>query len=157
MSFVLGKTSRKNLEGVHPALVQVVERAIQITPVDFGVHEGLRTAARQKEYLRRGVTTVSFSKHQVQKDGFGHAVDLVPYVDGQLRWEWPLIYPIAQAMRDAALELGVRLRWGGSWEELTHSNKPPELMVEDYVVRRMRAGQRAFNDGPHYELLPLWD
>lgn len=40
MSFKLGKRSLSNLEGVHPDLVKVVHRAIEITTVDFTVIEG---------------------------------------------------------------------------------------------------------------------
>ena len=44
----LGAVSRRNLIGVHPDLVRVVERAITITTVDFRVAEGLRTIERQR-------------------------------------------------------------------------------------------------------------
>ena len=47
MSFKLGTKSRENLRGVHPDLVAVVERAIEITKQDFTVIEGMRTLQRQ--------------------------------------------------------------------------------------------------------------
>ena len=43
MSFRLSQRSMDKLEGVHPAMTGVVERAIQITDVDFGVTQGIRT------------------------------------------------------------------------------------------------------------------
>ncbi|MFL1917012.1 M15 family peptidase, partial [Plesiomonas shigelloides] len=43
MSFYLGKHSLENLRGVHPDLVKVVKRAIELTKVDFKVIEGKRT------------------------------------------------------------------------------------------------------------------
>ena len=44
--YQLGKKSKKKLEGVHPDLVKVVERAIEITEQDFTVLEGLRDIER---------------------------------------------------------------------------------------------------------------
>ena len=36
-TYILGARSLKELTGVHPDLVRVVKRAIQITPIDFAV------------------------------------------------------------------------------------------------------------------------
>jgi len=152
MSFILGSRSRAELRGVHPDLVRVVERAIQLTPVDFAVHDGLRTAEEQAEYVRRGVSQTMNSRHLEQADGWGHAVDLVPYVNGKLRWEWPPIFQIAGAVRRAAEELGVGIRWGGCWGLLNGSKSEPEELVRAYTEERLRAGRRAFQDGPHFEL-----
>ena len=49
--FSLGPRSKMRLNGVHPDLVKVVERAIQISTVDFTVLEGLRSPERQMEQL----------------------------------------------------------------------------------------------------------
>lgn len=152
MGYQLGVGSRRELQGVHPDLVRVVERAIQITEVDFTVHDGLRTYAEQKEYIRRGVSQTANSKHLPQADGYGHAVDLVPYVNGKLRWEWPPIFQIAEAVRRAAEELGVAIRWGGCWGRLDGTEASPEELVRAYTEARLRAGKRAFQDGPHFEL-----
>lgn len=151
--YYLGTNSRRELQGVHPKLVAVVERAIQLSTVDFGVHDGLRTEAEQHEYVKRGVSQTMNSKHLKQADGYGHAVDLVPYVRGKLRWEWAPIYSIADAVRTAAREVGVRLRWGGCWCVLTDTDDDPETLVRRYTERRIAQGRKAFTDGPHYELL----
>ena len=45
MTYELSKRSKDRLSGVHPDLVKVVERAIEITTVDFTVLEGLRDPA----------------------------------------------------------------------------------------------------------------
>lgn len=153
MPFSLGLRSKQELQGVHPKLVAVVERAIQITEQDFGVHDGLRTHAEQVEYMRRGVSRTSRSKHLVQHDGYGHAVDLVPYINGKLRWEHEPCYLIAEAVRKAADALGVRIRWGGNWGELSGSKAPPHILQREYAESRIRSGQTAFLDSPHYELI----
>lgn len=121
MSFVLGSRSRKRLEGVHPDLVRVVERAIQITEVDFTVLEGLRTVARQRKLVAQGASRTMRSRHLT-----GHAVDLGAWVGGTVRWDWPLYYKIADAMKAAAAELNQPIEWGGDW--------------------------RTFKDGPHWQL-----
>jgi peptidoglycan LD-endopeptidase CwlK len=154
MPFILGAKSRANLSGVHPKLTSIVELAISYTAVDFGVHEGVRTLNRQRAYVDAGVSRTLNSKHLVQPDGFGHAVDLVPYIDGQLRWEWPAIYPIAWAVQKAAAELDTELVWGGVWDrtmnELGQSAEAIKHDVEAYVKRHPGPD---FLDGPHYQLV----
>ena len=156
MTYRLGPQSRAELKGVHPKLVAVVERAIEITGQDFSVHDGLRTESEQREYVRRGVSQTMNSMHRYQADGFGHAVDLVPYINDKLRWEWSAIYPIAAAVKFAAAELNVRIRWGGCWEEMSQikgaTADDMERAVNDYGAARRRAGKKAFTDGPHFEL-----
>lgn len=146
--YKLGAGSKKELEGVHPDLVAVVRRAIEITVQDFAVHDGIRTLAEQKKLVASGASQTLDSRHIT-----GHAVDLVPYINGKLRWEWDPIYMIADAVRVAAQELGTPIRWGGAWDvDFTHSSDSPEDLVAQYVARRKAAGMRAFIDGPHFEL-----
>jgi peptidoglycan L-alanyl-D-glutamate endopeptidase CwlK len=108
--YKLGQRSRERLQGVHPDLVRVVERAIELTSVDFTVLEGLRTTERQKTLVAAGASRTMNSRHIT-----GHAVDLGAYVDGQVDWSWPLYERIAEAMKLAAKELGVAITWGGDW------------------------------------------
>lgn len=119
--FTFSTRSRRNLDGVHPALVKVAARALELSPVDFMVTEGLRSVTRQKELFRAGATRTMNSRHLT-----GHALDVAALVGGKVRWDWPLYAQIAQAFKQAALEQGVALVWGGDW--------------------------RTFKDGPHFEL-----
>jgi len=146
MTYTLGA----RLAGVHPDLVRVVERAITTTTQDFTVFEGVRSVATQQEYMRRGVTRTLKSKHLVQADGFAHAVDLVPWIDGGPRWEWPAIWPIAEAMREACIELGVEVTWGGVWDLRLNSLGPVLKTAVDAYSRRHPGPD--FLDGPHYQL-----
>lgn len=109
-TFRLSQRSLSRLVGVHPDLVKVVKRALELSPTDFMVVEGLRTAARQRELVAAGASLTMNSRHIT-----GHAVDLAPVVGGKLRWDGPLFPPIAAAMKAAAAELGVALEWGGDW------------------------------------------
>lgn len=153
MSYALGARSRAKLAGVHPKLVAVVERAIVLTKQDFAVTDGLRTLATQKQLLARGATRTLRSKHLKQSDGFGHAVDLVPFIAGAPRWEWGPIWVIAQAVDSAATELGVRLVWGACWDRclMTYGGSAAALQaaIDAYKVRHRGSD---FLDGPHYQL-----
>jgi len=119
--YKLGARSKQRLKGVHDDLVKVVERAIEITEVDFAVLEGVRSRARQEQLFKQKATKTMNSRHLT-----GHAVDLGAYVGGSVRWDWPLYYQIADAMKAAAAELEIPLTWGGDW--------------------------KTFPDGPHFEL-----
>jgi len=146
--FVLNAGSKKELLRVHEALVSIVEKAVQLSVQEFAVHDGIRTIAEQQQMVQRGASKTLDSRHVS-----GHAVDLVPYINGKLRWEWPPIYLIADAMRIGAQELKIPLRWGGAWDvDFTNSMEPPEDLVANYVARRKKQGLSAFIDGPHFEL-----
>ena len=108
MPYNLSNKSLAKLDGVHPDLVSVVKRAIQISEQDFSVGEGLRSLSRQRELVNTGKSTTMNSRHLT-----GHAVDLFPY---PLSWDWNYFYPIADAMKQAAKELDVDLEWGGDWK-----------------------------------------
>lgn len=108
--FRLSTRSISRLKGVHPDLVKVVNRAIQISTVDFAVLEGLRTAERQQQLVKAGASLTLKSRHLT-----GHAIDLGAMVDGKIRWDWPLYHKIAEAMKDAARELKITIVWGGDW------------------------------------------
>lgn len=111
MTFKLSNRSLGRLAGVHSDLVRVVERAIQITPIDFGVTEGLRSEARQRSLVASGASSTMNSRHLT-----GHAVDLVAYVDGNVAWDWPLYHRLADTMKRAAAELGIEIECGADWK-----------------------------------------
>jgi len=109
MSYKLGTRSRQNLSGVHTDLVAVVERAIEITEVDFTVIEGIRNINRQRELFKAGKSTTMNSRHIT-----GHAVDMVPW---PVDWEDLERFEVmSEAMKTAAEELEVPIVWGGDWK-----------------------------------------
>ncbi len=156
MPYGFGTTSKVNLQGVHPSLVAVAQHAIATSEQDFMVYDGVRTLAEQQKLLAKGATKTLDSKHRVQADGFGHAIDLVPYINGTPRWEWGPIYVIAEAVHQAATELNVALVWGGVWDKpfaaLRGDRKGLQDAVQTYVAGRLALGKQAFIDGPHYQL-----
>lgn len=110
MTYNLSKKSRDRLVGVHQDLVKVVERAIEITEIDFAVLEGVRSKTRQEQLVKAGASQTMRSRHLT-----GHAVDLGAYVAGSVRWDWPLYHKLAVAVKQAAAELQVPIEWGGDW------------------------------------------
>jgi peptidoglycan L-alanyl-D-glutamate endopeptidase CwlK len=141
MAYVLGDRSLSRLEGVHPDLVKVVKRAIEITEQDFMVLEGVRTLARQKQLYTQGrtkpgkkVTWTLNSNHFINKTtGYGHAVDLVPY---PVDWnDLSKFDAMSEAMFAAAEEVCVKIRWGADWDQ---DGNPRE---------------RGETDSPHFELV----
>ncbi len=124
--YALGARSKARLIGVHPDLVKVVERAIQLSTVDFTVLEGIRTPERQRTLVDSGASQTLNSRHLRGADGFAKAVDLGAWVGGEVRWDWPLYHKIAAAMKEAARQVGVPIEWGGDWS--------------------------TFKDGPHFQL-----
>ena len=134
----LSDRSLANLQGVHPQLVAVVHRAIQITTQDFSVLKSVRTQAEQNALYAQGrtkpgpvVTWTLHSKHIPGADGYSHAVDLFP---GD--WNTPAKFDaVAKAVFTAAAELGVSIRWGADWDR---DGKPRE---------------KGETDSPHFELV----
>lgn len=139
----LSKTSMGNLAGVHPVLVAVVKRAISYQIIDFSVIEGVRTLEKQKEYLKSGVTKTLNSKHLIQPDGYGWAVDLYPHpIDmAKIRKndarEMSRFGMLAGVMLKTAQEVGCEIRWGGDWDG--------DGEVLDHT----------FFDAPHFELVKV--
>lgn len=111
--FKLSNKSLDRLKGVHPDLVKVVKRAIELTEIDFSVGEGLRTIERQKELVAKGASQTMKSRHLT-----GHAVDLYAIVDGTVSWEWKYYSKISESVLKAAKELGVDVEWGGNWKTI---------------------------------------
>lgn len=111
MSFTLSQKSKDRLTGVHSDLVELVERAIQITEIDFAVNEGVRSLARQEQLFAAGASKTMKSRHLT-----GHAVDLVAMIDGHVHWDWPLYHKLADAMKAASAELGIPIECGADWK-----------------------------------------
>lgn len=124
-NFSFSKRSEGNLVGVNPALVRVVRRALEITPVDFIVIEGVRTEAKQRENVRKGVSKTMDSRHLT-----GHAVDLFP-VGGDWN-DYKCWLPVLDAMHQAGKELGVKLRFGVTWTD-NPRDKPAKFLDAPHI------------------------
>lgn len=114
--------SLKNLD-VHPDLVKVAMRALELSELDFTITDGGRTLAEQRHYVKIGASKTMKSRHLD-----GKAVDFVPMVNGKITWAWPAMAKVAAAFKQAGKELlgPGRVEWGGDW--------------------------KTFKDGPHIQL-----
>ena len=110
MRYKFSARSIDRMKGLHPDLVAVMHRAIEITPIDFTVIEGLRGEARQRQLVAEGKSQTMNSRHLT-----GHAIDVAPIINGKVSWDWKHYYPLAKAIKKAASELGVNIEWGGDW------------------------------------------
>lgn len=127
MAFKLSKKSLENLKGVRPDLVVYVKLLIKRSPVDFGITEPqVRSLEEQKKKVAQGFSKTLKSKHLPQKDGYGWALDLVPWVAGKFDWSMEHCKLIAEEGKKLAAELDMKMQFGADW--------------------------KGFKDGPHHEL-----
>ena len=149
MAYTLSSRSLDKLEGVNEDLVKVVKKAIELTKIDFGVIYGMRTQEEQQKLFDAGKSQTMKSKHLT-----GDAVDLMAYVDGKASWELNLYDDLADAMKWAATEEGVVIRWGAAWHlpDISTWNNTKEAAMLSYIDLRRSEGRRPFIDGPHFEL-----
>lgn len=120
--YKLSKRSLERLDGVHPDLVYVIKVAIELGIIDFSVIEGLRTLEAQKSYVAKGVSKTLNSKHLIQSDGYGHAVDLYPYPIDMVKVnkgdskELVKFGVLAGVIKAVAKNAGIDIIWGGDWK-----------------------------------------
>ena len=152
MSYQLSQKSLDRLKGVDERLAKVVKRAIELSPIDFMVLEGVRTREQcminygkgrtiaqcvakgvPAKYANPNAAKVTWLNNPfASKHVSGKAVDLVPY---PVDWnDLKKFDAIAKAMLQAAKELGVPVRWGADWDG---DGKPRE---------------RGESDSPHFEI-----
>jgi peptidoglycan L-alanyl-D-glutamate endopeptidase CwlK len=149
MAYKLSKRSLARLEGVDERMIRVVKTAITFSTVDFGVIQGLRTIEEQRELVAKGASQTMKSKHL---DGL--AVDLMAYVGSRGSWELSLYDNIADAMKLAAIEEDVAIRWGAAWQipDIREWDGTMQDAMDNYIDLRRSQGRRPFIDGPHFEL-----
>lgn len=150
MAYKLSKRSLARLEGVDERMTRVVKTAITFSTVDFGVIQGLRTIEEQRELVAKGASQTMKSKHL---DGL--AVDLMAYVGSRGSWELSLYDNIADAMKLAAIEEDVAIRWGAAWQipDIREWDGTMQDAMDNYIDLRRSQGRRPFIDGPHFELM----
>lgn len=130
MSFRFGLRSQASLLDVHPDLVKVAFRALELSPVDFMITEGLRSSARQQKLFNQNRSKTLSSRHIT-----GHAIDVAALINGKVTWYWEEYETIATAFKAAAKELGIDLEWGGDWESF-RDGPHFQLSYEKYPAQK---------------------
>lgn len=119
------RTSEKRMMYLHPNLQKFFIELLEISPYDFSISQGIRTAEEQNKLYQQGRTTLGKiitncdgykikSKHQVKSDGFGHAGDIAILVDGKVTWEEKYYKEVARVGR--VLMQKYNVEWGGDWK-----------------------------------------
>ena len=122
----LTKRDVERIKECHPDIQKVFLKYARITKQPFVVIDGARTIEEQKRNVARGASKTMRSRHIPGANGFSHAIDIAPLVNGKISWDWDYYYPMAEDIKSVAKELGIPLEWGGDW--------------------------RSFKDGPHWQL-----
>ena len=107
----LSELSKKRLEGVDDRLKAVVMECAARCRFPFNVSEGLRSEAKQREYVKQGKSRTMKSKHLV-----GKAVDLYPLTMNRKEVDWSRFEDLADVMFEVAEEMEVEIIWGGHWK-----------------------------------------
>lgn len=141
--FKFSQTSLNRLKGVHPRLVEVFMEAIKVSPYDFLIAEGVRTAEYQHSLYQVGRTKPGKiltncdgykekSNHQAKADGYGYAVDIAiynPKLKYKADYNKQKLREVSYVIKKIAKEKNLVIRWGGDWVN--------------------------FQDYPHYELIKI--
>lgn len=130
--FKFGKGSLEKLNTVHPDLKLVMQEVIKLTPIDFGITEGIRSLERAEQLKSDGLSKVGSKSKHCQ----GKAVDIVCYDNGKVTWDLDFYEAVAQVVGEVSELLDIPIRWGGSWQ------------TGNFILNR----DMKFIDAVHFEL-----
>ena len=109
--FKFSKNSLLKLDTVHENLRLVMVETIKLTPIDFGITEGIRTIERAEQLKKEGLSKAgSKSKHCI-----GKAVDIACFLNGKITWQLDYYEGVAEVVGEVSELLDIPIRWGGSW------------------------------------------
>tara|TARA_R100000773_G_scaffold44669_1_gene47246 strand:+ start:19941 stop:20342 length:402 start_codon:yes stop_codon:yes gene_type:complete len=131
--FKFGSGSLEKLNTVHPDLKLVMTEAIKLTPIDFGITEGMRSLERAEQLKAEGLSKVGAKSLHCQ----GRAVDIVCYDNGKVTWELEYYEAVAGVIGEVCEILNIKIRWGGSW------------VTGDFKLNR----DMSFIDAVHFEII----
>lgn len=142
----LSKQSLKNREGVHPTLIKICDRALQLSHVDFGIPKlgGVRTFEQQRKLFNEKKTLCD-GRFKISPHQKGYALDFFALINGKASWHPPALAMVACAFLQAATEFNeecVALDWGGLWKAKKKEDGVPygwdcghiQIMRENYAV-----------------------
>ena len=151
--YQFGRSSRERLETCKADLRLILTEALKVSPIDFGISEGVRSFQAQLDYFLHGKSRLDprdqeqakKCKHLPDLDGLSNAADVYAYVPGRndLAFDFNHLCVIAGVIIATANRLksegkvSTSIRWGGNWDG------------DGQVIT-----DQTFNDLPHFELIP---
>lgn len=150
MSFYLSQTSLSKLDGIHSQLVEFMKELIKISPYDFKITQGVRTAEYQNALYQQGRTKpgpkvtncdghIYKSNHQVKSDGLGYAVDIAI-----------LVYKFVKDQKTG--KVIKQLDWNGKYYDEVYEFAKKYGLLEKYGVEWGGNCFRNFIDKPHWQI-----
>lgn len=126
MPFKFSKKSKERRAGVDPRLIEISDRALKISVIDFGIaeHGGKREAEEQHQLFLDGKSKADGYNDESYHQS-GKALDFYAFVDGKASWHPGHLAMVAGAFLQAASELGYTLTWGGLWKPVKKTDGVP--------------------------------
>jgi len=120
-----GHASRQKRDTCTPNLIRVMDVGLAMSPIDIAIVWGWRGEEVQTGMHRSGASKKPWpeSKHNAMRNGraCSEAFDFAPYIDG-IPWEDTHAFAlVAGVFFAAAIQLEVKLRWGGDWDMDGHT------------------------------------
>ena len=141
--FKFGKTSKSRLQTCHKDIQLIMNEAIKITNVDFGIAEGHRSIEKQQQYFKEGKSKIDgVSKKGKHNYSPSLAVDIYPYFENGSKWDNEhlsylsgIIHAVSEILF-ADGKISHKVRWGGNWD------------MDGIILI-----DQSFDDRPHFELV----
>ena len=153
MGYKFSERSRSKLQTCEYDLRIIMNAAIAVSDIDFGISEGLRTDEKQLEYYLsdppktfldpRNTEHRKKARHLANNRGLSEAVDIFAWVEGRkdLMYDREHLSHIAATIITTAKVLynagkvAHLIRWGGNWD------------MDGCILQDQK-----FDDLPHFEL-----
>ena len=159
--YTLSETSLKMLKGVHPNLVNFMTELIKISPWNFKITAGVRTAEEQNRLYQKGrtapgakVTNVDGyklkSNHQVKFNGLGYAADIGVLVKEKVKVS--VVENGKKVEKDIEKEV-----YKGTWRDFhyyqdIYNTAKKAGLLEKYGIEWGGNCWRTFKDAPHWQI-----
>ena len=141
--YKFGNTSKSRLQTCHKDIQLIMNEAIKITNVDFGIAEGYRSIEKQQQYFKEGKSKIDgVSKKGKHNYSPSLAVDIYPYCENGAKWDNEhlsylsgIIHAVSEILF-ADGKISHKVRWGGNWD------------MDGIILI-----DQSFDDRPHFELV----
>ncbi len=141
--YKFGNTSKSRLQTCHKDIQLIMDEAIKITNVDFGIAEGYRSIEKQQQYFKEGKSKIDgVSKKGKHNYSPSLAVDIYPYFENGAKWDNEhlsylsgIIHAVSEILF-ADGKISHKVRWGGNWD------------MDGIILI-----DQSFDDRPHFELV----